>query len=211
MPIVPPGITGATDRRLSRSFFAREAETVARELLGCILAHRLGATELRARIIETEAYVGAHDLACHAARGRTARTEVLFGPAGRAYVYLIYGMHDLLNIVTGPDGDAQAVLLRAAEPISALEGALRGPAKLTQALSVTRALNGHDVCAPDARLWIEAGTLRPGEALAASARIGVDYAGAWKDAPLRFFIAGHPGVSGSRPRIPRNPPRRRAS
>ena len=97
------------DVRLPRTFYRRDAEIVARELVGKILIHRVDRRVLRARIVETEAYVGAHDLACHAAKGRTARTEVMFGDGGYAYVYLIYGMYDMLNIVTGHEGDAQAV------------------------------------------------------------------------------------------------------
>src|SRR4051794_5131904 len=114
-------------RHLPRNFYARDAETVAKELLGKILVHVIGGKKLRARIVETEAYVGPHDLACHAAKGRTARTEVMFGEAGHAYVYFIYGMYDMLNIVTGDVDDAQAVLIRAAEPLDAWDEDLSGP------------------------------------------------------------------------------------
>src|SRR3954454_2197471 len=104
-------------RKLPRSFYARPAEELAPDLLGKILVRRYRGKLLRARIVETEAYVGEHDLACHASKGRTNRTEVMFGPPGHAYVYLIYGMYDMLNIVTGKPGVAQAVLIRAAEPL----------------------------------------------------------------------------------------------
>ena len=105
------------------SFYARDAETVARALLGTILVFH----DKRLRVVETEAYVGTHDLACHASKGRTARTEVLFGPPGRAYLYLIYGMYELFNVVTGEDGDAQGVLVRAGEPLANITGKTDGP------------------------------------------------------------------------------------
>lgn len=193
---------------IDRAFFARDAETVARALVGATLAVAGTGGVQRVRIVETEAYVGAHDLACHAARGRTARTAVLFGPAGHAYVYLIYGLHHLLNVVTGPAGDAQAVLLRAAEvvrPDQALDvAACRGPGLLARHLGVTRADDGRNACPTDApagvRLWFEDGT--PPARLAASARIGVDYAGPWAAAPLRFFDPDSRAVSRARPSRP---------
>ena len=131
----------AVAKVLPTSFYARDAETVARALLGKVLVFR----DQRLRITETEAYVGTHDLACHASRGRTARTEVLFGPPGRAYLYLIYGVYDLFNVVTGEDGDAQGVLVRAGEPLANIEGKTDGPGKLTRALGLTRELNRHDL------------------------------------------------------------------
>lgn len=169
------------------SFYASDAETVAKALLGATLVFE----DKRVRIVETEAYVGTHDLACHAAKGRTARTEVLFGPPGRAYVYLIYGMYELFNVVTGGEGDAQAVLIRAAEPLANVSGKTDGPGKLTRALGLGRTLNRHDLTAPP--LTLEAGT--PPAGVIATTRIGVDYAGVWKDAPLRFYDAGSRWVS----------------
>ncbi|MEO8083461.1 MAG: DNA-3-methyladenine glycosylase, partial [Ardenticatenales bacterium] len=180
---------------IDRAFLRRDAETVARDLLGATLAV-VGADGVRrVRLVETEAYVGSHDAACHAARGRTARTAVMFGPAGHAYVYLVYGLHHMLNVVTGPDGDPQAVLLRAAEPLdgTAAPRACRGPGLLAAHLGITRADNGVDLCAgdgradADARAWIEEGA--PPERIGVSARIGVAYAGEWAGAPLRFFDA----------------------
>jgi len=160
------------------SFYARGAETVAKALLGTTLVFG----EKRVRIVETEAYVGTHDLACHAARGRTARTEVLFGPPGRSYLYLIYGMYELFNVVTGDEGDAQAVLIRAAEPLAGVTDKTDGPGKLTRALGLGRTYNRHDLT--QAPLTLEAGT--PPAQIVTTTRVGIDYAGAWRAAPLRF-------------------------
>src|ERR1700678_2655427 len=104
-------------KRLTQSFFQRPAEDVARALIGKILVRRVLGKLLRARLIETEAYLGPDDLASHASKGRTGRTEVLFGPPGRAYVYLIYGLHEMLNVVAGATGQGQGVLIRAADPL----------------------------------------------------------------------------------------------
>lgn len=167
-------------RRIGAELFTRPAETVARGLIGQYLVRRTEAGLVRGRIVETEAYVGPHDLACHAAKGRTARTEVMFGPAGVLYVYFVYGIHWMLNVVTGPDGHAQAVLLRGLDIVS-------GPARLTKALGVTGALNGRPA-AQSSGLWFERGPgLLPGERLVSTPRIGVDYAGpVWAPAELRF-------------------------
>ncbi len=176
--------------RLERDFFSRDAEEVARALIGAVLVHG----DCRGRVVETEAYLGAHDLACHAARGRTKRTEVMFGPAGHLYVYLIYGMYDMLNVVTGLVGEAQAVLIRALEPLHGSAGRTDGPGRLTRAMGITRlSHNGLDLCAPDAPLWLEPGPA-PHE-LVTTTRVGIDYAEAWKDAPLRFYDADSPFVS----------------
>lgn len=184
---------------LPRPFFARDAETVARELLGCLLVRRLPEGDRICRIVETEAYVGAHDLACHAAKGRTPRTEPMFGEAGHAYVYFVYGMHHLLNVVTGSVDDPQAVLIRGAEPWPATKPrdiSLAGPAKLCKALGITtQAHNRLDVCAAGELRFLP----RPAElseVIAASPRIGVDYAGEWAAKPLRFHLRGSYGVSG---------------
>src|SRR5437667_11863719 len=114
---------------LTHSFYNRPAIDVARDLIGKILVRRTRGKELRARIVETEAYIGPHDLACHSSKGRTARTDVMFGPTGRAYVYFIYGMYEMFNIVCGHEGSAQAVLLRAAEPLDGWHADLSGPGR----------------------------------------------------------------------------------
>jgi DNA-3-methyladenine glycosylase len=179
-------------RKLRRAFYNRDALPVASELIGKILVHRVDGRELRARIVETEAYVGPHDLACHASKGRTRRTEVMFGPAGHAYVYLIYGMYQMLNIVTGKVGDAQAVLIRAAEPLDDWDVDLSGPGKLARALKITRAQNGADMTA-DELFILDDPTDRP--RIAKSKRVGIDYAGEWVHALLRFYDPNSPSVS----------------
>lgn len=182
---------------LPRSFFERDAETVARDLLGCLLVRRHPRGETRCRIVETEAYVGAHDLACHASKGRTPRTEPMFGEAGRAYVYFVYGMHHLLNIVTGPVGDPQAVLIRGAEawPDPGRVRAFAGPAKLCRELEVrTASHNRVDLCA-DGEILVAARPRVLSETVIACPRVGVDYAREWAAAPLRFLLDGSVGVS----------------
>jgi DNA-3-methyladenine glycosylase len=183
---------------LERPFFARDAETVARALLGCLLVRRLPEGDRICRIVETEAYVGAHDLACHAAKGRTPRTEPMFGEAGHAYVYFVYGMHHLLNVVTGPVGDPQAVLLRGAGPWPPSEGsrtAMAGPAKLCKALDIVVARHNRiDLCA-GGEIFLLPAPRPPHEPVSITPRIGVDYAGEWARAPLCFFLRGADGVS----------------
>jgi DNA-3-methyladenine glycosylase len=184
--------------RLPRSFFGRSALVVARELLGKVLVHEVDGEERSGTIVETEAYLGERDLASHASRGRTARTEVMFGPPGRAYVYLIYGMHHCLNVVTGEDGAASAVLLRAIAPVGGIVAGVRtdGPGRLAKALGVTRAHNEADLCAGS--LFLRNGQPAPARGIARGPRIGVDYAGVWAGKPYRFWLRGHPCVS--RPR-----------
>src|SRR4051794_1568832 len=131
--------------KLRRSFYQRDAIDLAPALIGKIIVHRINRKDLRARIVETEAYVGEHDLACHASKGRTNRTEVMFGPGGHAYVYFIYGMYDMFNIVASRKGDAQAVLVRAAEALDGWDADLSGPGKLCREMRITRKLNGIDL------------------------------------------------------------------
>src|SRR5437016_6319939 len=126
IPQLPKRASKSGVRKLGRYFYHRPATELARDLIGKILVHRKDAKEYRARIVETEAYVGPHDLACHASRGRTKRTEVMFGPGGHAYVFLIYGIHEMFNIVCGERDDPQAVLARAAEPLDSWNADLAG-------------------------------------------------------------------------------------
>lgn len=190
---------------LPRAFYARDAETVARELVGKVLVRRVDEdawdeerTVRRARITETEAYVGEHDLASHSSKGRTARNEAMFGPPGRAYVYLIYGMHHCLNVVTGKADEGQAVLLRAAEPLDGWDADLRGPGRLARAFGLTRAHDKADLVRGPGGLRVHGGEGAPPR-IEASARIGVDYAKDWTHAPLRFHDADSLHVS-RRPR-----------
>ncbi len=163
--------------RLERDFYTRDVLTVAPELLGKILVCRVGEELVRHRITETEAYRGDGDLACHASKGRTSRTEVMFHAGGAVYVYFIYGMYWMLNIVTGKEDEPQAVLIRG------LEG-LYGPGRLTRKLNIDRSFYDEDLTA-SSRMWIEDDGFVPEHNTAA--RIGVDYAGEWKDKPWRYF------------------------
>lgn len=183
-------------RRLPRTFYARPVLEVARDLLGRTLCRgRSDASILRGRIVEVEAYDGPHDLACHASRGRTKRTSPMFERGGIAYVYLVYGMHHCVNVVTGDAGYPAAVLIRATEPP---DESLRtsGPGRLTRAFDIDRSLDGASLSGRE--LWIEAGDPIPDAAVRRTPRIGVDYAGEWARRPYRLLIAGHPAVSGPR-------------
>jgi DNA-3-methyladenine glycosylase len=184
-------------RKLPRTFYNRDALHVAQDLIGKILVHRFDDRELRARIVETEAYVGPHDLACHASKGRTGRTEVMFGRAGHAYVYLIYGMYKMLNIVTADVDDAQAVLIRAAEPLDGWQADLSGPGKLCRDMHITRGQNGLDLTENELFL-LDNPDDHP--KIVRTKRIGVDYAKEWTHALLRFYDANSPAVS--KPRQP---------
>ena len=178
---------------LPRSFFARPASEVARELLGCVLVHDDSGVRRAGRIVETEAYVGPQDLACHASKGRTARTDVMFGPPAHAYIYLIYGMYDCFNVVTDREGFPAAVLVRALSPLEGCLGDTDGPGKLCRALAITRVENRTDLTIGRA-IWIERGA--PPLRTKKGPRVGVDYAGPWKSRHLRFWIVDDPWVSG---------------
>jgi len=176
---------------LPSDFAARDTVEVARALLGQALVHQTARGLHAGRIVEVEAYVGPEDLACHASKGRTARTEVMFGPPGRAYVFLVYGMHHCVNVVTG--GGA-AVLLRAVEPLEGLDG-LRtdGPGRLTKALGITLLHNTRPLDAPP--LFLAQGEPVTSRRIARGPRIGVDYAKQWAKKPLRFWEKDSPYVS----------------
>ncbi|MGN1082839.1 MAG: DNA-3-methyladenine glycosylase [Candidatus Avispirillum sp.] len=152
-------------KRLTKSFYFEDAETLAPRLLGKILVRRTQSGIIRAAITETECYKGTDDTACHASRGKTVRTSVMFEEGGRAYVYLCYGMHNMLNIVTSAQGEPQAVLIRSLAKV-------QGPGRLTKAMDITRELNGEILYESD-RLWLE-----DGESLeyTQTPRIGIDYA-----------------------------------
>jgi DNA-3-methyladenine glycosylase len=205
---------------LPRGLFERPALEVAPRLIGAVLEHQAPAGLVAVVLTEVEAYEGAADPASHAYRGRTARNAVMFGPPGHAYVYFTYGMHFCVNLVCLPEGTASAVLLRAGRVIegAALAGArraasagprdlARGPARLCQALGITRAQNGADVCAPASPLRVRSGMgSAPAPngasppAVSRGPRVGVNAAG---DRPWRFWLTSDPTVSGYRPHTPR--------
>ena len=182
------------NRKPPRSFFERGTLTVARALIGMHLVHDDGRSVRAGRIVETEAYLGPRDLAAHSARGRTRRTEVMFGPAGPAYVYFIYGFWNCLNVVTGRVGVPHAVLLRALEPLGDLIEGTWGPGLLCRALNIDRRLNGADLRGDE--LWLESPRgAKAAVRIARATRIGVDYAGDWAQRPWRFFDRDSPYVS----------------
>lgn len=188
--------------RLERSFYRRDAVTVARALLGQRLVHVAGGARTAGVIVETEAYLGRVDKAAHSYRGRTRRNASMFAEGGHAYVYFIYGMHFCMNVVAGPEDDPVAVLLRALEPVEGLDlmharrpAAKRdrdlcsGPGKLCQALGIDRALDGEDLVESD-RLFIERLRRRapPRRHITVTGRVGVAYAEEWAAEPLRFHL-----------------------
>lgn len=186
---------------LPRAFYTRPTTEVAQDLLGQVLVHRTPRGTVAGRIVETEAYLGEEDRAAHAWRGMTPRTRVIFGPPGHAYVYLIYGMYECLNIVAEPEGTPGCVLIRALEPVGGLEAmrVLRpkvkkvedlanGPGKLTLAMGINREHYGADLTAG-------ALTVHQGEQkfmVGVSPRIGITHCADW---PLRFYIEGNRCVS----------------
>ena len=206
----PSGAAGF-GRRLSRSFFARPSTVVATELLGRVLVRiRSDGTRLAGRLVEVEAYEQG-DPASHSFRGRpTPRTEVMFGPPGRLYVYFTYGQHFCSNVVTGPEGYGSAVLLRAAEPLDGFEtmaanrgtDAVRllcsGPARLTRALEIGRADNGTDLM-KDPSLFLLAGSPIGARATGRSTRVGVNVG---VEQRWRFFERGSAFVSPGKPSVP---------
>ena len=167
---------------LSRDFFDRPADRVARELLGAwLVVPGPQGRSTRHVVVETEAYLGAHDLACHGSKGMTNRNATMFGPAGRWYVYLCYGMHWMLNVVTGSEGVPAAVLIR-----GVCEHA--GPGRLTKALCIDGSFDGRPANRSGG-LWFESSGIRvPPRRIERTPRIGVDYAGAWAKKPLRFVV-----------------------
>ena len=170
---------------LPRTYFNRPTVQVARSLVGKYLVRSIDGQELAGKIIEVEAYVGAQDKACHASKGRTQRTDVMFGPGGVAYVYLIYGMYHCLNVVTEREEFPSAVLIRAIE----IDGELiDGPGRLCRALQIDRGLNRIDMT-DGAQLWFEDRAVQLKKTdVGAFPRIGVDYAGAWAKKPWRFRL-----------------------
>jgi len=185
---------------LPLEFYERPTLTVARDLLGCCLVRRWQAGELRASIVETEAYIGETDLACHARAGRTPRTQVMYGRAGRAYVYLIYGRYWLFNVVTEAEGFPAAVLIRAGVVEPGFSGAapaqnppsaatrLDGPGKLSLAFGFDSHHNGLDLTSGE-EVWLESGPAAPPERVTIGPRVGLYCVPEpWKSAPFRFRV-----------------------
>lgn len=194
-------------KRLPRSFFLRDTQSVAKELLGKILVREVDHTLLACRIVEVESYVGHDDRASHASRGRTARNAMMFAPGGHAYVYFIYGMYWCLNVVTERKDYPSAVLIRAGEPLQgitymqqarrqkAVTNLISGPGKLCQAMQIDRLLNGADVVTSK-RLYIVDDGFKVRKAdVGQSPRIGVAYAGEHALRPWRYYIASSPYIS----------------
>jgi DNA-3-methyladenine glycosylase len=215
-------VNGAVPRpeRVPRSALAPPSLDVAASLLGArIVADDDRGERVAVRLTEVEAYMGSADPGSHGFRGRTRRTDVMFGPPGHLYVYFTYGMHWCANVVCGPDGAASAVLLRAGEVVEGLDLArarrpscrrdpdlARGPARLTTALGLTGRHNGLDLCAGVTEVWLETGNRRPDD-VRTGPRVGVSGAGG--DArvfPWRLWLAGESSVSTYRPGKPRRRP-----
>ncbi|OGN15149.1 MAG: 3-methyladenine DNA glycosylase [Candidatus Yanofskybacteria bacterium RIFCSPHIGHO2_02_FULL_43_22] len=189
---------------LKRNFFNRPTLIVAKDLLGKYLCRRINGKVVRAKITETEAYCGTKDKACHASKGLTERTKVMFGPPGCAYVYLIYGMYHCLNIVTEREGYPAAILIRSVElqnygshitdyknntqyaMRNRTMGNLNGPGILCRELKIDKALNGVDFCKNN-EIWVEDYREKPPR-IKRGKRVGVDYAGRWKDKLWRFYV-----------------------
>jgi DNA-3-methyladenine glycosylase len=193
--------------KLKRNFYNRKTIKVAQDLLGKFLVRKIGGKKLTGKIVETEAYVGPNDLASHASRGKTVRTAPMFGPPGYSYVYLVYGLNYCFNIVTEKKDYPAAVLIRALEPTDEIDLMLRrrhsppddrnitnGPGKLCQAMKIDKKLNDLDLTKNV--LWVEDRgiKIKPSEIITAK-RIGVDYAGEYKNKPWRFYLRGNRFVS----------------
>jgi len=187
------GPDAAPVRKLPRVFYERDTTTVARDLLGKWLVHVPDGTPRIGRIVEVEAYLGPQDRAAHSSKGVTPRTRVMFGPPGHAYVYLVYGLHCCMNVVTGPVGHGSAVLLRALQPVSGLDGSPRGPGRLCRAMGIDLRCNARDLTGGD--LFVADPPEDPPIAIVKRPRIGVAYAGAWARRLLRFYVRGNPYVS----------------
>jgi DNA-3-methyladenine glycosylase len=182
-----------------RSFYDRSTLTVARELIGARLIRILDGVKLVGLIVETEAYIGETDLACHAKEGLTPRTAPMYGKPGHAYVYFTYGNHWMLNAVTEREGFPAAVLIRAIQPIEGVDVMMKrrqgrdtfGPGKLTQALGITKSENRVDLTGSASGLWIEAGQFVPNSRVTKSPRVGLNNTPEpWLSKPWRFLVKG---------------------
>lgn len=183
-------------KKIPLKFYAQDTTSLARALLGKTLVHMVHGKRYAARIVETEAYLGAADPACHTWKGRrTNRVHSMYLPGGHAYVYMIYGMHFCFNIVARKAEEPEAVLVRAVEPLEGFVDDVntRGPGRLCKALGITRADDG--LALDGEKLFLEKGRAVVDEEITATTRVGVDYAGEAKDWLLRFYIQGNPWIS----------------
>jgi DNA-3-methyladenine glycosylase len=180
-------------KKLTKEFYDRDTVVVAKELLGKYLVHTLNQVSLIGKIVEVEAYLGAHDLAAHSAKGLTKRTQVMFGPPGHAYVYMIYGMYHCMNVVTESEGHPSAVLIRALEPIDNIKGRTQGPGLLCKEMGIDKRLNGHSLESTDFYIASTNETLPI--TIVKKPRIGVDYAKHWAKRLLRFYIKDNSFIS----------------
>jgi DNA-3-methyladenine glycosylase len=187
---------------LEREFFSRDTLQVAKELLGARLMRMVDGKRLSGIIIETEAYQGERDLACHARAGKTPRTQIMYGPPGHAYVYFTYGMHWMFNIVTEREDDPAAILIRSLLPVEGIDFIAKqrvgrprsewtnGPAKLCQAFNITNAENGVDICQRGGAIWIEGNLTIPDSYVTNSPRVGLNNVPEpWKSIPWRFRVS----------------------
>ncbi|TAL78490.1 MAG: DNA-3-methyladenine glycosylase [Burkholderiaceae bacterium] len=180
-------------KKLPRNFFNRSTILVAHEILGTFLVHTVEGEQRIGRVVEVEAYLGPTDLAAHTSKGLTHRTRAMFGPPGHAYVYLVYGMHTCMNVVTEPEGTGTAILLRALEPVQNVPAKTSGPALLCKAMGITLADYGRDLCGDDFHFAMDP-SAEP-ISVVERPRIGVDYAGEWAQKPLRFYVEGNKYIS----------------
>ncbi|MDB6061436.1 MAG: DNA-3-methyladenine glycosylase [Verrucomicrobiaceae bacterium] len=174
---------------LERSFYQRDVVEVAQSLLGKYLVHVIDGIERVGRIVEVEAYLGPHDAAAHSSKGLTARTAALFGPPGHAYIYLIYGMHHCMNVVTG---NGSGILIRALEPVKNIALKTNGPGLLCKAMQIDKKQYAHDLISPE--LFICEGAEQSFR-IVKRPRVGVHYAGHWARRLLRFYIRNNSYVS----------------
>jgi len=174
-------------QRLKKDFFLQPTLKVAQQLIGQLLVVKQKNNFQLALIKETEAYIGTKDKACHAAKGKTKRNEVMFGPPGRLYIYLVYGLHYMLNIVTEKKGFPAAVLIRSLQPLLGIKNKVNGPGKLTKELKINKSFNGIDTSSQKAKIYLKNIGLKP--KIISKKRVGIDYAGQWADKKWRFLIA----------------------
>lgn len=179
--------------KLPTSFYQRDTILVAKELLGALLVHQDGDLQRIGKIVEVEAYLGQHDLASHSSKGLTKRTQVMFGPAGFTYIYMIYGMYYCTNIVTEKEGVGAAVLIRALEPINNLSQRTQGPGLLSRAMGIDKKLNQCNLQSD--HLYVAQNIEAEPINIIERPRIGVAYAKEWSEKPLRFYIEGNKFIS----------------